>query len=226
MCNPNPGGKTLWEMFSDRLKKNGSNVSFYNPLDLRIESAVQVSKSRPDYTDFDFSVKEIREYTRRIGGQEFRFTDYVLQGINTKTFDNQDAITIRLRAVPNPAGSREVLLLRLDDEMAFDSGFLEVLNDPTGVFDVTDDHTGKTDHFTRINEVKEAFEAVVMIIAGTTESGMAPPGQITTAKLEYWDYWRDMPIADGSTTKKQFLFVEMNSDTGWFQIWLGEEFFI
>jgi len=37
------------------------------------------------------------------------------------------------------------------------------------------------------------------------------------------DYWRDADIGGGNT--KEFVFVEMNSVTGWFQIWRGREFF-
>ena len=46
----------------------------------------------------------------------------------------------------------------------------------------------------------------------------------TPEKLEYWDYWRDADIGGGKTAK-EFLFAEMNSDTGWFQLWRGREFF-
>jgi hypothetical protein len=226
MPDPVHPGKTLWEMLKERLSKNGSNVSFYNPLDFRVGSVVPVANSRPDFAGFDFSVKEIREYGRRIGGQEFHFTDYVLAGVNTKTFNAEDAVTVRLRAVPNQAGSRDVLLLKLYDEMTFDPGFLEVVKDTTGVFEVTDDKTGATEKYTRINDVKDSYEAAVMVVTGTNDDGTAPPGKISAAKIEYWDYWREVAMSGSQTTKKQFLFVEMNSETGWFQLWQGEEFFL
>src|SRR2546428_120726 len=74
-------GKTLWEMLTERLHKggtgNGAGIPFSNPLDLRVGSPVAVAHSNgPEFADYDFSVQEIREYTRRIGGQEFRFADY------------------------------------------------------------------------------------------------------------------------------------------------------
>src|SRR5436190_22563395 len=82
--DPQTKGKTLWEMLMERLHEggavNGAGIPFSNPLDLRIGSAVAVASSNgPEFADYDFSVQEIREYTRRIGGQEFRFTDYVLR---------------------------------------------------------------------------------------------------------------------------------------------------
>ena len=63
-----------------------------------------------------------------------------------------------------------------------------------------------------------------MVVSETTADGKAPPGKTSSVKLEYWDYWRDVEIGAGKSAK-EFLFVEMNSETGWFQIWRGREFF-
>ena len=68
------------------------------------------------------------------------------------------------------------------------------------------------------------LEAAVLVVTGTNEKGQAPQSQTARAKVEYWDYWRSMDIGAGKTAK-EFIFVEMNSDTGWFQIWRGREFF-
>src|SRR5262245_4920628 len=92
MAEPEEKGETLWEMLLARVKGNGNGhraaIEFRNPLDLRIASAVRVPFANgPEFANFDFSVQEIREYVRRIGGQEFGFADYVLGGVNTKSFD-------------------------------------------------------------------------------------------------------------------------------------------
>jgi len=221
-------GKTLWEMLMERLHKgggNGAGIPFANPLDLRVGSAVEVAYANgPEFADYDFTVQEIREYTRTISGQEFRFTDYVLRGVNKKSFDADDVVTARLRVVPNQAGGHDSLLLRVYDEFGFAEDFLEVLKDTTGVFEVRDDKSGATDTFTRINDLREPYEAAVLIVAETTPDGKAANGKASPLRLEYWDYWRDADIGDGNTAK-EFVFVEMNSDTGWFQIWRGREFF-
>ena len=219
-------GKTLWEMLSDRLHaSNGNGVAFSNPLDLRAGSPVRVSYANgPEFADFDFATNEIREYTRRIGVEEFRFTDYVLRGTNSKSFDPGDALTLRLRVVPNLAGGHDSLLLRLDDEFAFAEDFLGVVKDTTGIFEETDDTSGQKTTFSRINDLRESYVAAVLVVAATTPDGKGAPGKTTAAKLEYWDYWRDADLGGGKTAK-EFLFVEMNSDTGWFQIWRGREFF-
>ena len=225
---PTNKGKTLWEMLTERLHgggTNGSGIPFANPLDLRVGSAVPIAFANgPEFKDYDFSVPEIREYTRRIGGQEYRFTDYVLNGVNAKSFDANQNLVARLRAVPNQAGSNDTLLLRLYDEFGFAEDFLNVLKDTTGLFKVTDDKTGVEETFTRINNLRESYEAVVLVVSGTTPDGKATQGKANPMKLEYWDYWRDADIGGGKTAK-EFLFAEMNSDTGWFQLWRGKEYF-
>src|ERR1017187_10053535 len=121
---PDNKGKTLWEMLLERLHGggNGAGIAFANPLDLRVGSAVAVAYANgPEFADYNFAVQEIREYSRRIEGQEFRFTDYVLRGVNTKSPDDDDDPTARLRVVPNQAGANDALLLKLYDEFEFRS---------------------------------------------------------------------------------------------------------
>jgi hypothetical protein len=228
MTNPMPPdnkGKTLWEMLLQRIhgSGNGAGIPFANLLDLRVGSPVPVVFANgPEFADYDFAVQEIREYNRRIGGQEFRFTDYVLRGVSTKSFAAEDTLTARVRAVPNQAGAHDALLLRLYDEFAFAEDFLAVLKDPSGVFEAGDDDAGPKDTFTRINNLHESFEAAVIVISATTPDGKA--ASTAPVRVEYWDYWRDADIGGGHSAK-EFLFVEMNAETGWFQIWRGREFF-
>jgi hypothetical protein len=220
-------GKTIWEMLVERLHKsgNGTGIAFANPLDLRIGSAVDVPYSNgAELAGYDFAAKEIREYTRRISGQEFRFTDYILQGVNKKSFRAEDALTVRLRAVPNQAGAHDRLLLKVEDEFGFSEDFLQVVKDTTGIFEITGDKSGEKETFTRINNMRESYEAAVLVVSETTPDGKAATGKASPVKVEYWDYWRDKEIGAGKTAK-EFVFVEMNSDTGWFQIWRGQEFF-
>jgi len=61
-------------MFRERLHRrsqgngNGAALPFGNPLDLRIGSPLRVAFANgPEFADYNFTVQEIREYTRRIG---------------------------------------------------------------------------------------------------------------------------------------------------------------
>lgn len=218
-------GKTLWEMLMDRVHGggNGAGIAFDNPLDLRVGSAVNVPYANgPEFAQYDFAVQEIREYNRRIGEQDFKFTDYILRGVNTKSFEAGGALTLHLRSVPNQAGGHDSILLRLEDEFAFSEDFLGVVKDDTGIFEITDDKSGVSETFNRINDLRDSYEAAVLVISETTPDGKA--SKTSPVKLEYWDYWRDFDLGNGKTAK-EFVFVEMNTDTGWFQIWRGKEFY-
>ena len=60
------------------------------------------------------------------------------------------------------------------------------------------------------------------MVSETTPDGKAARGKTNPVKLEYWDYWRDADLGGGKTAK-EFLFAEMNNDTGWFQLWPIED---
>ena len=220
-------GKTLWEMLVDRLHKggNGAGVPFFNPLDLRVGGAQRIAFANgPEFEGYDFAIQEIREYTRRIGDQEYRFSDYVLRGVSTKSFEAKDTLTARIRVVPNQAGSNDSLLLRVYDEFAFSEDFLDVVKDTTGIFEISDDDSDEKFTFNRINDLRESYQAAVLVVGETTPDGKALINKSSPVKIEYWDYWHDADIGGGKTAK-EFVFVEMNSDTGWFQIWRGREYF-
>lgn len=44
---------------------------------------------------------------------------------------------------------------------------------------------------------------------------------VTDGAIEYWDYFRLTDIEGVET--EEFIFVEMNKDSGWFEIWRGFE---
>jgi hypothetical protein len=225
-------GKTLWEMFTERFHHNGKGngngaaLAFRNPLDWRIgEAETFAAANGAEFLDFTFTVKEIRECVRRLGGQEFGFTDYLLRGARTPGHGETAEMLVRVRALPKDHGEHDLLLLRLEDEFAFAEDFLAVVKDSTGVFEVKDDASGAVETFTRLNDLREPWEAAVLIVSATNADGKALPSSTGRAKLEYWDYWREVDPGGGQTTK-EFLFVEMNADTGWFQIWRGRGFFV
>ena len=46
--------------------------------------------------------------------------------------------------------------------------------------------------------------------------------EVEKRHCEYWDYWRDVKDEAGQS-RCEFLFVEMDAENGWFQIWKGNE---
>jgi hypothetical protein len=207
-------GRTLWEMLLARVQ---GPVEFrhYNPLHARVGTSVMINEI--DWKDLNFFIREIREYKRTIGGKEFLFADYVLLARPLE----KDDVWVRLRllpvAEPDPAGglTHDALLLRLDDEMGYDENFHKVVTDTTRKFQVLQDGQ-VTEEYVRINDVADSYKAQVTVIKDTNSE------EVETLSLEYWDYWREVKNEAGQPVR-QYLFVEMDAKSGWFQIWKGQE---
>jgi hypothetical protein len=213
-------GKTLWEMLLDKVR-GPVEFGYYNPLKARIGTYITLDE--PDLHDLDFRVEEIREYRRTIGGKEFLFADYVLLA---RPLDKEEVqARLRLNPVEDPdraAGlTHHALLLRLDDEMAYSEEFHQVVKDDTGKFQVLDD--GKvTAEYWRINEVRQPYRAKVAVIKDANHDKTVDRDEVERVELEYWDYARQT-TTPGGLPAVEYLFIEMDRDTGWFQIWRGQE---
>jgi hypothetical protein len=209
-------GRTLWEYWTGK-KKPVTEERYFNPLKAKIGSAVTLNDI--DLKQYDFFVKEMRQYERTIDGKQFLFTDYVLSAQPLKG----DAVLVRLRV--NPTGQTDggpthnLLVLRLFDEMAYDKGFHDVVSDTTKKIEVTDNNVTQT--YLRINDVQGPYKATVSVVRAG-QDGKVAEDALETAQLEYWDYWREMPDEAGNPMV-EFLFVEMDTNSGWFQLWRGEE---
>lgn len=213
-------GKTLWEMLVDKLS-HSQEFKYYNPLHTRVGHAVTIDTI--ELRDYNFFLREILEYKRRIGPNQYLFADYV---ILARPLEGEDVL-LRLRL--NPVDEKErtgdsshhVLLLHLDEDMAYDEGLHKVVNDSTKKFQVIEDGKVVEEYF-RINDVGRSYKAQVTRLRDIDQNGKVEKSEVEKLKLEYWDYWREIKDEAGQP-KLQFLFVEMNSADGWFQIWKGEE---
>jgi hypothetical protein len=207
-------GKTLWEMLVARVQ-GPAEFRHYNPLHARVGTSLMINEI--DWKDYNFFIREIREYKRTIGGKEFLFADYVLLARPLE----KDDVWVRLRllpvAEPDPAGglTHDALLLRLEDEMAYDENFYKVVTDTTKKFQVLENGQ-VTEEYYRINDADDPYKAQVTVIKDTNAD------EVETVQLQYWDYWREVKDEAGQPLR-QYLFVEMDAKTGWFQIWKGQE---
>jgi hypothetical protein len=194
---------------------------YYNPLHARVGTSVMLNEI--DWKDFNFFIREIREYKRTIGGKEFLFADYVLLARPL----NKDDVWVRLRLLPvttpDPAGglTHDALLLRLDDEMAYDENFHKVVTDTTKKFQVLQDGQ-VTEEYYRVGDVTEPYRARVTVIKDTNSDSRVDPDEVETVSVEYWDYGREVKDEAGQP-RREYLFVEMDAKSGWFQIWKGAE---
>jgi len=212
-------GRTLWEMLLDRFQ-GPLELRSYNPLKARIGSSLMFNIL--DMKEYNFFVKEIREYQRTLGGRQFSFVDYVLMAKPL----GADEVWVRLRLVPiegaqAPDLTHHALVLRLYDEFAHDEAFYKVVTDTTRKFEVRED--GRvTEEYGRINDVTDPYEAQVTLIKDLNNDGTIERDEVQTTRVQYWDYWREVKDEAGQPVH-QYLFVEMDAETGWFQIWRGAE---
>jgi hypothetical protein len=213
-------GKTLWEMLTEKLF-GPTEFKFFNPLKARVGNAVTIDEV--EWRDFNFFIREIREYKRSIGEQNFFFVDYVL--LARPLHGSDVVVRIRLNPVDDPDRygglTHHVLLLRLDDEFAYTEDFQKVLTDDTGKFQVMQDGEVKEEFF-RINDVKKFYKARVAVLADLNHDKTVDRDEVKSVRLEYWDYWRELKDAAGQPVK-EYLFVEKDANAGWFQLWRGQE---
>jgi hypothetical protein len=213
-------GRTLWEMFTDWLA-GPQEANFFNPLKAQLGRSVTFDDI--EWRDRDFKLRKILQYKRVIEGREFQFVDYVLtertvQGVETD---------MRLRINPTGEGAKGgeelyALMLFLEDEMKYDEGFHDVLRDPSGLFRI--EHEGKVEaEFTRLHGLREPYKAAVTILADENADGKVAKDEIDVKRIEYWDFERDAADAAGQP-EKEYLFVELDSNDGWFQIWRGKSY--
>ena len=110
-------GKTLWEMLLAKVH-GPVELHYYNPLKAKVGSSILINDI--DLRDFNFFIKEIRQYSRVLDGKQFLFVDYVLLA---RPLHGEDVwVRLRLNPVDDPEAAagltHTALLLRLYDEMA------------------------------------------------------------------------------------------------------------
>lgn len=213
-------GRTLWEMLLDKIQ-GPIEFRYYNPLHARIGSAVTLDEV--EWRDKNFFVLSIHEYKRSIGGQDFRFVDYAL--VARSLGEDKTLVRLRLMPVDDPdqeAGvGHHVLLLRLDDDLPYDEGLHKVVNDGTKKFQVLEDDKVQAE-YVRINDVGTPYRAELTIVRDVNRDKHVTRDEIEKRRVEYWDYWREVKDESGQP-RREFLFVEMDGESGWFQIWKGNE---
>jgi hypothetical protein len=213
-------GRTLWEMLMGHFQ-GPLEFRYYNPLRAKVGSAILLDEI--EFRDHQFSVKEIYEYKRTINGNAFLFCDYVLLARPL----HQDEIVLRLRVNPvaDPAKvagpSYQVLLLWPFDSLAYNEGLHQAVTDDTQKFQVIENGVVQEEYY-RVHDVASAYRARVAILRDEDSNQRVDADEVETMILEYWDYWRETQD-DAGLPFTQFLFVEMNTANGWFQIWRGRE---
>lgn len=220
MNTPDPRGMTLWEMFLEWIRKlfrgprqeAPASTGLPNPFEWEpgVPVALDVSHG-PEFADALVRVENVRHSVRVIAGRHFDFIDYVLK----VTPRQGDPGRVRIRCVPGSGDQWSSVLLRLHDEFAYAREFVELLEDPTGVFKIEDDPSGAPVEFTRLHGLTGPWQVSARDYTGKPAADTNEPAY---ANYKYWDYQR-MAGSD-----EEFLFVEIDDQTGWTQLWRGGVF--
>ncbi|RTK97699.1 MAG: hypothetical protein EKK64_00355 [Neisseriaceae bacterium] len=156
-----------------------------------------------DTVDLRFEIKEIRE--NQVG--KLKFTDYVLSQNNSDDF--------RLRLFKDSRDNDVAIILKIHDSLEYDEGFHDLVKN-SEEFEMHDDLNDNDESndihekFWRINDVKVSYKSKIAV---KTKEGSS------VDSVEYWDYSRITQI--DSVEVEEFVFVEMNKETGMFTIWRG-----
>jgi len=197
-------GKTLWQIFNS---KKEVTPEYYNPIRARVDSLVKVDKI--DFRNTQFVIDSIREYTREVGGAKHVFTDYYLRGGDSPT---------KVRVMQDGT----VVLIKQFDELNFDDGFLAVVNDDNGQFEIKDDDTGKVDLYKRLQDLRGPWDVDVVKLEDKSGDGKLSKDEVHNLKVDYWDYWRQAHN-EVNEPYTEYLFVEMAKPEGQFTLWRGTE---
>jgi hypothetical protein len=220
----NDRGVTLWEMFVSWLQRqsNGITASMpikmpaqpLNPLRWQLGAPVLFGGAQGDeFIGARTRLQAIRHVERISEGQHFDFVDYVLEVIGS--MNNQSIV--RVRAMQNQQGEWNTALLRLHDAFDYDAQFLEVVNDPSGEFQIDDDPSGTPVKFCRLTE-GDPWEVGVYLQRDM--DGDQQPDDATPPfhQERYWDYNRTT-----EQSEEELLFVEMELGNGRFELWRGKQ---
>lgn len=209
---------TAWQLLMKKLQtpEPPQTKKVLNPFNARIGSSVHLDVI--DFSDKTFFVKEIREVSRWIGTENYKFTDYQLLARPIRGDDVW--VYLRLMPVQNADKHSDLthncLFLQKYDELAFNQDFRNLLDDPEFITNQDGQETG---HYWRINDVKLPYDCQVKTITADNEKSETIDN-ITETVL--WDYWREYPDEAKQITKGYF-YVEMDKENGYFTMLVGEE---
>src|SRR5262249_35203615 len=114
-----------------------------------------------------------------------------------------------------------VLMLSLEDEMEYSKEFEALLKDKSGLFQIREDGEVK-EEFSRMYGLKSPYKATVSYLRDINQNHKVERDEIDTLELKYWDYSRETTDEAGQPMD-EYLFIEMDGETGWIQMWRGTE---
>ena len=223
-------GTTVFERWKERrrLANMDTEEKYVNPLDVRLGDIVSLDCL--DWRDLDFQVTQFRVVTRKIGRDEFPFTDYYL--LHRGTGDDEVRCILRYIPLdePDPDAGRThtVLLLHQVDEFEHNQEVLDVLAQNAGYTHFTPAPEGSEEEWVenqfpfRVNDLEIPYDCSVDLVKDENHDGEVEDDEVKSFSLTYWDFWRTVSAEGGGDTT-EYLFVEVDQGDGWTELFQGEE---
>lgn len=221
-------GRTLWEILWGLNKQDITPIEFqyHNPLKAKVGNSI-VFQNEPGLADKNFFIEKIAVYRTDIGRNTFFHTDYLLKAV---TLDDLKPTRVRLRLIPDddaPTKLRcRVQVLRVMDEFGWDDGFHNVLTTETE-FNIDSDPEGnplpEQLKFWRVDDVRDSYSADLAEMADKNGDGTVQQEELNHSKIEYWDYHRDKVTSQGEPAGREYVWVEMDSNTHYFTLLCGTD---
>lgn len=225
-------GRTIFEILTGRNKRDMTPLEFqhYNPLEAKVGCTVNFEHNE-ELGNINFFIEAIYVYETDVDGKKFYHTDYLLKG---NSLNLQRPLRMRLRLSPDPDSTSELghkmQVLKVTDELEYDEGLEAVLNDESGIFQVTQDDDGnqfdESDYhnYHRVDQVRDPYVAKVTMLDDDNSNGEISQEELTNKEIVYWDYFRTDAV-DPNTDQNftEYLNVEMNKESGMFLFLRGQE---
>ena len=215
-------------------------LKYFNPFGVKINSIAKLN--HPLWEGILFKLRGIREVNRMVGNQKFPLADYDFIG---HTLDEEDESSLRIRLIPidNPDGDfdHKAILLRQVNAFGYDADFhkrlsadslrdnsdereliyYEQVTDDDGNPIVDENGDEVFDSFYRVDDVEEFWGCETNLLIDKDNNGKVDENEITHGNVAIWDFWRQ--TEDDSGEFIEYFIIEMDNETGYFEIWRGEE---
>lgn len=188
----------------------------YNPLGVRCGNCFTIDTL--DLRELNFRVVALRENIRKNAGNTV-MADVL---VKASPLDGEDVQRI-IRLVPDPGSVHGIpfraVVLELVDEMAFNRS-LEA-SARMDQFIETENGTGHRKEYQRAASCQTPWECEAKMLADADGSGKVDPNEVDTAKFEINAFNRKTQLE--GVEVEEHIYVEMNKEDGWQQIWRGTE---
>lgn len=227
-------GRTLFEILTGRNERDMTplELQYHNPLEAKVGCTV-CFENEPKWRNINFVIEKISVYETKIGRETYYHTDYHLKGMS---LDVKNYIHLRLRVTPdenvtNKLGC-QVQLLHLYDEMGWDEGFWNCVNDSSGEFHINYDDAGNElpdDDVIKFfrpeisgRRLTEAYHAKVTLLQDKDGNATIEDDELERFTMTYWDFGRET-ADENQQPFIEYLNIEMDDETKYFTFLRGRD---